>query len=46
MSNATSLAVIRAVNSERQLLQQMLELYQHDLSDTNTLMVGVNLVIP
>jgi predicted acetyltransferase len=33
MSNTTSLAVTRVVNSERQLLQQMLELYQHDLSD-------------
>jgi predicted acetyltransferase len=33
MNSVRSLAVTRAVNSERQLLQQMLELYQHDLSD-------------
>jgi predicted acetyltransferase len=33
MNNSPSLAVARAANSEHQLLQQMLELYQYDLSD-------------
>jgi predicted acetyltransferase len=33
MNKVTSLVVTRATNSEHQLLQQMLELYQHDLSD-------------
>jgi predicted acetyltransferase len=33
MNTFSSLTVTRTADSERQLLQQMLELYQHDLSD-------------
>lgn len=33
MNTLSSLTVSHATDSERQLLQQMLELYQHDLSD-------------
>jgi predicted acetyltransferase len=32
-NNVSFVAVTRTANSEHQLLQQMLELYQHDLSD-------------
>jgi hypothetical protein len=45
MNKVTSLVVTRATNAEHQLLQQMLELYQHDLSDIKTWMSGLNLVI-